>query len=124
MSQRVRNRIIEALELAADFDAQIDYQVCVPIAQVAVEVIEGWYDSFDLERSVPQLIPPIFTAEESAALREFHENIEAISEALPQELPAIEQAQLLPEWDKLRQKAQAALAVMHRRGRLPEDHEI
>jgi hypothetical protein len=46
--QRVRNRIIEYLELAASLAAQADYDSAVPIAHVPYEVINQWEDQPDL----------------------------------------------------------------------------
>jgi hypothetical protein len=42
--QRIRNRIIEYLELAASFEAQREYEQGVPIAHIPYEVISQWED--------------------------------------------------------------------------------
>jgi hypothetical protein len=44
VEQRVRNRIIEYLELASSFEAQREYERNVPIAHVPYEVINQWDD--------------------------------------------------------------------------------
>lgn len=44
VEQRVRNRIIEYLELAASFKEQLAYERNAPIANVAHEVINQWED--------------------------------------------------------------------------------
>jgi hypothetical protein len=44
IEQRVRNRIIEYLELAASFEEQRRYEQDVPIAYVPYEVINQWGD--------------------------------------------------------------------------------
>ena len=56
VEQRVRNRVIEYLELTSSLAAQADYEKSVPIAYVPYEVINQWEDQLprDLTRSLNQ----------------------------------------------------------------------
>ena len=46
VEQRIRNRIIESLELAASFEVQQQYERDVPIAYVPGEVLNQWGGQF------------------------------------------------------------------------------
>lgn len=45
--QRIRNRVIEYLELASSFDNQSAYQAAVPYIHVPNEIINQWEDWVD-----------------------------------------------------------------------------
>lgn len=47
IEQRVRNRIIEYVELASSFEAQQEYERDVPIAHIPYEVINQWEDEWN-----------------------------------------------------------------------------
>ncbi len=124
MEQRVRNRIIEYLELAASFDEQQSYERNVPIAHVPYEVMNQWEDNFPrgLERDLPRM--DVFSPDEIAALREVEPTWLAASRALPDDYPTLAAVQALPAWAALRNAASSALAVFERRGRLSEEEEV
>lgn len=120
--QRIRNRIIENLELQASFESQREYEAEVPFIS-AFEVLEQWDDwiSGDPRREAPHAV---LSAEEIAALGPVHDCIEAAAIELRQfEYPTMEQAQRLPTWAALRDQSAVALAVLLRQGRMSEEIE-
>jgi len=119
--QRIRNRIIECLELTASFEAQRDYQASVPVS-VPNEVINQWEDWYPGDDRA--LSEPVFTAEERAALDAFHRVWTDTAASAPDPLPPLDEAQQLPEWTRLRDAAHTAAAVLMRRGRLSEEDAI
>jgi hypothetical protein len=124
VAQRIRNRVIEYLEMAAPYEDQREYERNVPIANVPYEVINQWEDNF------PQGLHHYASDREAYALEEFAalENFVVVwcstTDALPDDWPTLSQVQAMPEWDELRQAAASALAVFTRRGKSPEDHEV
>lgn len=124
VAQRVRNRVMEALELAASYESQVEYQRIVPSVNTPYEVINGFEDWVSEN---PRLNPStlgVYTAEEVAALGEFWDAWEAAASALPDDYPSVSVAQSLPAWSRLRTAAVKALAVFEDRGRMSEDHEV
>ena len=124
VEQRIRNRVIEYLEVAASFEEQQQYECNVPIAYVPREVINMWGDNFPsgLERDLPRF--RVFLAGEVAALRTFEPVWDAANRAMPDGFPTLATVQALPAWAVLRDAALAALAVFEQRGRLPEEEEV
>lgn len=121
--QRIRNQIIAHLEVTSSFDAQRRYQARVPFINVPAEVLCGWEDWVDDER-LADYGPPVFTEPERSAAREYHACWSRVSDGMPQQLPALEEAIQHPLWSELREAAQRALETFSPRGRLPDDHEI
>jgi hypothetical protein len=120
--QRVRNRIIEVLELSADFEAQRAYQRNVPFVSVPNEVINQWEDWYRHDTSY--LVPPVFTYAERDAVVAFDESWRRVAGSTPNPLPSLEETQRLPEWDQLRVSARQALQSFAERGRLNEEKRI
>lgn len=115
--QRVRNRIIEYLELASSFDAQIAYQVAVPAVRVPHEVINQWEDLVDGDW---QSYEPVLTSEEIIAIKHFHSVWEEVCDATPSELPSLDELFLTSPWRRLAAGATEALAVLVRVGPHPD----
>ena len=90
--QRVRNRIIEYLELASSFEEQRTYQSRVPVS-VPNEVINIWEDWFSGDN---ELVGPVFTREERDALDAFHRTWQNVAHSAPDPLPALTEVQSLP----------------------------
>jgi hypothetical protein len=117
--QRIRNRIIEYLEVASSFEAQRLYQTKVAVS-VPNEMVNQWEDwvpdpSDDAFRS------PVFSQEEREALLSFHQTWVEVAESLPNPLPPLEETIRLPQWHRFRVSAEATLGVLARRGRLAEE---
>ncbi|WP_170788766.1 hypothetical protein [Ruegeria lacuscaerulensis] len=113
--QRLRNRQIEALELASSWSAQLSYQNAAPAISVANEVINQWDDTwFSDETSCPE---PIYTKPEETALREYSRVLADLCQRTPSPLPELSTVFALSEWNELREAAQSSLKVMMIRGK-------
>ncbi len=122
VDQRIRNRIIEYLELASSFDAQRAYQARAPVS-VPSELINQWEDWVSDPNS-PVFARPPFSAAEREAILSFHCVWDSVASATPDPLPPLEQTLQLPQWSELRRAAERALCVFTVQGRLPEDREV
>jgi hypothetical protein len=122
--QRIRNRIIESLELASSFEAQRQYQVSVPYISVPTEVIEQWFDCVNNEEPLKSCPEPVFSSEERQAVSRFHSKIKEVCRNTPQFLPPLEELLTYPCWAELRVLAEESLTVFGRRGRLSEEIEV
>lgn len=124
IEQRVRNRIVEYLELAASFEDQRRYEQDVPIAYVPYEVINQWGDQVWRHPSENPYNGDIYDAAEVEALVRYQEILDQVSRAIPDDWPALIDVQATPEWQFLRDTAEHALGVLMKRGKFPEDREI
>src|SRR5437870_4728367 len=117
--QRIRNRMIEAIEMSANFERQWEYQHSFPYVNVPTEIIECWSDSF-YNHDPAWLSSPVFTIDEVAAITKFdHQWRETVNQT-PRHMPNLSDVQQLETWKRLRAAAQVALAVLAKRGRLSE----
>lgn len=112
VERRVRNRIIEYLELASSFALQREYQANVdakaPYVDVPSEVINQWEDwVFDQELDTGYGAPT-YTSEEHEAILEFHSVWNDVAERTPDPLPPLAETQRLSEWAQLRDAAEQA----------------
>ncbi len=124
VEQRIRNRVIECLDLAASFEVQRQYEMDVPIEHVPYEVINMWEDYFPQHPPGGAEILAVYSPEEVEAIRNFDAAWEVAADALSDDYPSLAAVQVLAEWGQLRDAAAAAGAVFARRGRLPEDREV
>lgn len=122
VSRRIRNRIIEYLQLVANPEAQLDYQSGVPSAHVPSEIIDQWEDWVlgDPATWSEALSPEVYVSEEIEAMQRFHATWDAVVEATPDPLPPLPETLKLAAWAELSCAASDALEVFSRRGRLPE----
>lgn len=124
IEQRIRNRIIEYLELASSFEAQHAYQRDT-IAFVPAEMIDQWEDWNPVDQSRwPGRLAEPYSSDEIEAMHTFHAEWLWVVEHTPRPLPDLAAVQDDPAWDRLRQAAAAALSAFESRGRLPEDREV
>lgn len=119
--QRVRNRLIEYLEVAASFEAQLAFQAQSPDLNVPNEIIQQWSDWVSPEWA-NELIAPVFSEDELMAICQFQTIWQAIVEDLVQPLPTLQILQHSPLWEKLRYTAQQTLSIFMTRGRLSEEN--
>ena len=118
--QRIRNRIIDYLELASSFDEQSAYQAAVPHINVPNEVINQWEDWVSPDWS-NYITAPVFSPDEIIAIGQFYDVWEAVAAATPNTLPPLQTLFDTGEWQRLASAAAASLTVLHVRGRLSED---
>jgi hypothetical protein len=119
VQQRLRNRIIESLELAASIEDQHEYQRRVPFVDVPTQIINRWEDFVgrDWRRHYPA--GDVFTLPEIDAIAEFDAVWNDVAERAP-DLP-LEALALTADWKRLMETADRCLQVFLHRGRLPED---
>jgi hypothetical protein len=119
--QRMRNRIIESLELASSHEVQSEYQRKVPLVDVAAEVFNQWEDWVPKDWRRHYMAGDVFTSAEIAAIAAF----EIVWDEIASELPELPLAALMPMpgWQRLADAAAASLRIFLERGRLPEDSE-
>jgi hypothetical protein len=119
--QRIRNRIIEYLELASSFGDQREYQSIAPV-NVANEIINQWEDGVREPRD-PAFVAPVFSAAEQEAVEQFHNIWNAVAADTPDPLSDLESLFATAEWQRLRAAALVALRVFLARGKLSEARE-
>lgn len=124
VTQRIRNRVIEYLEISSSFEAQRDYERDVPIAHVPYEVINQWGDNFPRGLRFDADDLAVYSPDEIVALQEFEPTWRIAADALPDDYPPLSAVHAMPDWERLRQAASLTLEVFNRRGRLPEDYEV
>jgi hypothetical protein len=122
VQQRVRNRIIEYLELAGALDEQRQYQEAAQIS-VPVEVINQWEDWVPDPRD-PFFSVPVFSTDEQSAIARFQDEWERVTAVLPDPLPDLDEIRRTPAWEHLRGAAIECLEAFLPRGRFPEEEEV
>ncbi|WP_374471198.1 hypothetical protein [Phenylobacterium sp.] len=123
LRQRIRNNIIDYLEMAASADEQRQFESAVPVACVPDEMINLWEDSVTAT-DWDWYSQPVFTPEENSAIRAFHKVWEQVADETPDPMPrSIEDLIGTEPWDRLAQAAQKALSAFTRRGRFSGDNE-
>jgi hypothetical protein len=123
VQQRMRNRLMDYLELAGSFDAQRIYD-SHHVVNVANEVINQWEDCVPDAPWEDESIETSYSWDEIEAMKQFHRAWARAASAVPDGYPDLADAHALPEWLELRVQARRALAVFLARGRMPEDHVI
>ncbi len=119
IERRVRNRLIEYLELAASAALQLEYQKVAPV-NVSNELFNRWEDYVPAEGPVGRFTHGAFTPAELAARSSFHATWTRLADATPAEMPPWEHFQRTPEWADLRSAAETALKAFLQRGRSAE----
>src|SRR6516225_7641204 len=109
LSERLRTRLLEVLELVADETAQRAYQAAVPLVDAPAELFSLWDEVYfpdgDDFRSA-------FTDAELRALRAFHSVLEDVSASTPQHLPPLDEFVKTEAWRRLVTAAHVALAAL------------
>jgi hypothetical protein len=118
--RRVRNRIIEYLELASSFEAQRQLQAAAPAMSAADEVLNQWEDWVTPDWK-QHFTEPVFSAEERNGIAQFARVWREIADGAPHPLPRLETLLATPNWQSLQRAAAALLAVFLLRGRSDEN---
>ncbi len=121
--QRVRNHLIDYLEIAASFQAQQEFQAQSPQLHVTTEVIEQWADWVSPNWQ-QELKAPTFSEFERDAITQFQAIWQETHNTLVRPLPALEYIQLAPAWQQLRVAAETCLQVFMQRGKLSDIEEV
>jgi hypothetical protein len=124
IEQRIRNRVIEYLDLAASFEQQRQYERDVPFVNVPYEVINSWEDNFPKDPRIDANLLAVYSPSEVKAIRHFHAVWVAAADALPNDYPTLAEVRELPEWEQLRRAAASTGMIFAERGTMPEDREV
>lgn len=112
--QRIRNRIIEYLEITSSVHEQRKVE--------PNELINMWED-WVCEKRVSTYSEPVFSKLEQQALSEFNSTWNHVVDSTPDTLPTYEVLEKNKYWNKLALEALKTLSVFMERGKLPEDVE-
>ncbi len=102
-----KQQIREMLQLLASADEQLLYERNVPHVNITVELVSMWFD--DLFHGHAPTAEPGFTAEEHAALEEFHRFYEERLGRLPESRGTVRTWLEAPVWREVMQAARKAL---------------
>jgi hypothetical protein len=117
---RIRNNIMDYLELASSASEQRDYERRVPIAHVPNEMINQWEDCVP-DQDFEWYSQPEFSADEQAAIRRFTEVWESVTNETPNPMPSsIDSLIGTAVWQRLMDAAEEALGVFLQRGRISD----
>jgi hypothetical protein len=115
LKQRIRNRIIEVIEIIASYEAWEEFG--------GDEVINMWDDWVDDNR-IGHYIEPVFTKQEQECMAELQNRVNQVVDHAPQFLPSISELKGNAYWSSLVLSASKALAIFNQRGRMSEEIEI
>jgi len=117
---RIRNNIIDYLEVASSAAEQRDYERRVPMAQVPNEMINWWEDCVPA-KDFDWYSEPEFSPEEQAAIKRFDAVWDSVAEDTPETMPSSIDALIgTAVWQRLIDGAAEALSVFRVRGRISE----
>jgi hypothetical protein len=122
LDQRIRNGIIEYLEIASSYEEQLEYEANVPIANIPNEMINQWEDWVhgNLRENYRE---PVYSLDEQAAIAGFQVIWSEVADETPKQMPPLKALLGTPAWEKLRLGAQQALEVFLLRGKFDGDRE-
>lgn len=122
VARRVRNRVIDYLELVASLDEQRRYQAAVPLVHVPSELINQWEDWVrGSSEQLPDAFPStVYSPAEVAAVASFHAVWDSVAARTPNPMPPLAELHQLPVWGEMTSAAQEALGVFRIRGRTLE----
>ncbi|MFT7775664.1 hypothetical protein [Roseateles sp.] len=116
VEQRVRNRIIEWLELIVEYEAS-------PPGFDLNEVLNQWEDWNPCATTNSESYPtPVYTSSETVLLVSVHHAWQEFCGATPQIITQDSSELIKPQWATLVSVATSALGELNKRGKLPEDH--
>lgn len=119
--QRVRNRIIETLELASSHEIHREYQRNRPQVDVAAEIFNQWEDWVPTDWRSRYTPGDVFTSSEIAAIAAFEAVWNEVADSLPE--LSLDVLMQMPAWRRLADAGAASLRIFLERGRLPEESE-
>jgi len=114
LQQRVRNRLMDVLEVAASFEDTAKFGT--------FEVINWWQDWYHMD-DLALYGEPAFTADEQRQIAAFAKAWSETADVEESNIFDAEKLNALPHWRRFREAAQVALQVFELRGRLSEAEE-
>ena len=116
LHSRLRNRIIEHLQLLSSYRRQLTFQANAPSAHVSDELFNTWRDWVPDEAAIAEFGPPVFSPAEVSAIRQFHRQLGTIAAVTSDPLPPIAEFLGTPDWQTLSNAAKQALLAFAARG--------
>ena len=110
IDRRVRNRVIEWLEMLVDYESD-------PPPFDLNEALNQWEDWNPPGSTYPE---PVYTSSEQQKLALVAQAWEGFCEATPSKISSDQEEMQKPEWNKLVAASQAALVELLKRGKLEE----
>lgn len=120
LAQRIRNRIIEYLEIASSYEEQREYERSVPIANVPSEMICQWADWVE-DKRLDSFTEPVFSSSEQVAVGEFHAIWHSVANDTAKTMPPLSDLIGTEPWERLRRGAELALKTFEKRGKFNEE---
>lgn len=112
----VRAHIYDHLALVGSFEDQRRYAAPVPYVHMPSELINGWEDWVHCPPGARSQNLGAFTIGEVRALARFHQVWDETAEAIPVRRLSLEEVQAHPAWCRMRDEANATLAILGDRG--------
>ena len=112
--QRVRNRIIDVLEIAASFESTARFG-----AFEVINLWEDWYSGPDSDFCAE----PVFAAAEQGQIAQFSSVLNDAASVDEADIFDAAKLEALPHWRRFREAADSALRTFRQRGRFSEDEE-
>ncbi|MGF1593831.1 MAG: hypothetical protein ACFCUW_11160 [Kiloniellaceae bacterium] len=114
LQQRIRNRLMDVLEIASAFD-----EIARCGTSETINLWEDWYRESDSDFYAE----PVFSVSERKQIIEFSKVWNETAEVEEDNTFDPEKLKTLPHWCRFRDAAETALRVFEQRGRCSEDKE-
>ena len=98
LQRRIRENILDSLDLWASKEKQLDYQKSVPIADVSAELFCSWDDFY---KPYNADFIKAFNEQERQLLTDFNRELSETADTTPNLLPYIEEFILSEDWRKV-----------------------
>ncbi len=119
IQRRVRNRIIEYLELVCDKSTQLRLQAEVPYVSMVNELINMWEDWVPYHPK-GHYAGNVFSAEEEDSMIRYHSIWDSVAERIVL-VSSLDEFVEMEEYDELTEAAERTLSVFMKRGKMSED---
>ena len=96
LAKRIRQNVLNILDLWSSKEGQLEYQKNAPIAQVSAELFCQWAD--DSYHPESKQFKMAFNEREREVLADFDKSLNYISEKIPNDLPDISDFVKTTEW--------------------------
>jgi len=103
LAKRIRQNVLNVLDMWSSKEGQLEYQKNVPIAQVSAELFCQWVD--DSYHPDSRQFKMAFNEKEREVLTDFDKTLNFISEKTPNDLPDILEFVKTNEWQIVNQAA-------------------
>ena len=112
LKNNFRNEVFDVLGLIASKEEQLKYQEEAPIADVSAELFCQWDSCYQIPKKQEWYLEA-FSQSEMKILKDFDEQLEAVSSKIIKELPYITDFVETEEWSQLSSSAKLALEKLN-----------